>query len=209
MRKPPRNPDPEALFEVAAAQEGHFTTSQAAEAGYSPQLLHKYLQSNKILRMRHGIYRMVHYPAGDHEHLVVLWLWSGQEGVFGHETALALQDLGDALPARAHLTLPASWKQRRLRIPPGVDLHFADIDEEEKTWVGPVPVTDPARTLRDCVADHVAPDLIRTAFEAAADRNLVDRRTLPEVVTFLEQYFEKRRSKSGPTFRDRPGPAPT
>ena len=33
------SPDWDHLFEIAAAQEGLFTTQQAAEAGYSPQLL--------------------------------------------------------------------------------------------------------------------------------------------------------------------------
>ena len=32
-------------------------------------------------------------------------------GVFSHDTALALHELSDALPARAHLTLPASWRR--------------------------------------------------------------------------------------------------
>lgn len=40
------------LYETAAAQEGHFTTAQAAEAGYYPQLLTKYLENGRIVRVR-------------------------------------------------------------------------------------------------------------------------------------------------------------
>ena len=36
---PTASPDWDHLFEIAAAQDGLFTTKQAAEAGYSPQLL--------------------------------------------------------------------------------------------------------------------------------------------------------------------------
>lgn len=59
-----------------------------------------------MLRVRRGVYRLVHFPAGDHEDLTAVWLWSQHEGVFSHETALALHDLSDVLPSRAHLTLP-------------------------------------------------------------------------------------------------------
>ncbi len=43
--------------------------------------------------MRRGVYRLVHFPVGDHEDLTAVWLWSEREGVFSHETALALHDL--------------------------------------------------------------------------------------------------------------------
>ena len=45
-----KSPDWELLYNTAASQEGHFTTAQAAAAGYSPQLLAKYLKSRRILR---------------------------------------------------------------------------------------------------------------------------------------------------------------
>ena len=91
-------PDWDSLFSTASGQDGHFTTAQAAEAGYSPQLLAKHLKAGRIRRVRRGVYRVVHYPAAEHEDLVVLWLWSDRTGVFSHETALFLHDLSDALP---------------------------------------------------------------------------------------------------------------
>ena len=39
-------PDWEALYAVAQAQSGYFTTGQTATAGYSPQLLRKYLDND-------------------------------------------------------------------------------------------------------------------------------------------------------------------
>src|SRR6185312_13920789 len=99
-------PDWNRLYETAAAQAGHFTTKQAAEAGYSPQLLIHYLHAQRAVRVRRGIYRLVHFPAGEHEDLVVAWLWSELAGVVSHQSALALHGLSDALPAHIHLTLP-------------------------------------------------------------------------------------------------------
>jgi predicted transcriptional regulator of viral defense system len=138
------------LYTIAEADEGYFTTSQAAEAGYSRPLLAKYIANGRIRRARHGVYRLVHFPTGEHEDLVVIWLWSGQHGVFSYEPALSLHQLSDILPAKIHLTVPKSWDSRRLRVPNGLVLHYADIEVGEKTWVGAVPVTSPKQTVLDC-----------------------------------------------------------
>ncbi|MDY7095443.1 MAG: type IV toxin-antitoxin system AbiEi family antitoxin domain-containing protein [Acidobacteriota bacterium] len=170
--RPSDTPDWDSLFDIAQAQAGYFTTEQAAHAGYSPQLL-AYHRDNKVERVRRGIYRLVHFPASDHEDLVVLWLWSEQEGVFSHETALALHDLSDILPSRAHLTLPASWRRRRLRVPSGLVLSFADIGDEDRASFEAVPVTRPLRTLRDCIEAHVEPRLVEQAIRQARWRGLI------------------------------------
>jgi predicted transcriptional regulator of viral defense system len=188
------------LYETASAQDGHFTTAQAARAGYSPQLLAKYLKNGRIRRIRRGVYRLVHYPAGDHEDLTVLWLWSDRAGVFTHETALALHELSDALPAKVHMTLPEAWRRRRLRVPRGVAPHHADVPDDERTWVGAVPVTDARRTLVDCAAAQVAPGLVRDAFEAAAERGMLARDSVPEVAAYLKRFFPLSGRRSGPRF---------
>src|ERR1043166_4989525 len=87
-------------YETASSQEGHVTTQQAADAGYSPQLLRKHIQAGRIMRVRRGIYRLVHFPPGEHEDLVVVWLWSDRQGVFSHQTALGLHELSDILPSK-------------------------------------------------------------------------------------------------------------
>ncbi len=166
------SPDWDALFEIAQGQGGYFTTRQAASAGYSPQLL-AYLGSKKVERVRRGIYRLVHFPASDHEDLIVLWLWSEQAGVFSHETALALHDLSDVLPGRAHLTLPAGWRRRRLRVPSGLVVHFADVADPDRASFAAVPVTAPLRTLRDCIEADVAPSLVHQAILQARRRGLI------------------------------------
>jgi predicted transcriptional regulator of viral defense system len=165
-------PDWDALFEIAQGQAGYFITRQAASAGYSPQLL-AYLGSKKVERVRRGIYRLVHFPASDYEDLVVLWLWSEQAGVFSHETALALHDLSDVLPGKVHLTLPAGWRRRRLRVPSGLVLHFADVGGPDRASFAAVPVTAPLRTLRDCIEAAVAPSLVHQAILQARHRGLI------------------------------------
>jgi predicted transcriptional regulator of viral defense system len=166
------------LFNLAAAQDGHFTTSQAAEAGYSRPLLDHHVNTGRVLRVLRGIYRLRDFPSADHEDLVLAWLWSDQQGVASHETALMLHGLSDALPGRVDLSVPTSWRRRRLKVPSVVHLHHADVPDADRSWSGPVPLTKPLRTLADCVADHVQPDLIAQAVREGLRRGLFTEREL-------------------------------
>jgi len=168
-------PNWDRLFEFAVGQDGHFTTKQAALAGYSPQLLLKYLKNGRVIRVRRGVYRIVHFPASEHEDLTTIWLWSEQKGVFSHETALMLHDLSDVLPRKAHLTLPASWAKRRVHVPKGVVLYHEDVPKKERLQLGAIPVTGVRRTLLDCVNSHVSLEFIEAALRQARTRGFIDK----------------------------------
>jgi len=188
MAGPDGKPSWNRLFETASAQEGYFTTRQAAEAGYSSQLLLKHLRAGRVARAQRGIYRLVHYPVGEHEDLVTAWLWSERAGVISHQTALALHGLSDALPAQLHLTLPAAWRKRRFRVPAGVMLHHADVPREDCTWFGAVPATSALRSLNDCAREAMSPDLLRQAARQAVRRGLVARTELGDVEQALTPF---------------------
>lgn len=181
-------PDWDRLFETAAAQEGLFTTRQAAEAGYSSQLLVHHVRSGNLLRFRRGIYRLVHFPAGEHEDLVAAWLWSAQAGVISHQSALALLELSDTLPARIHLTLPEAWRRRRLRVPSDLVVHHADVPSSDRSWFGAIPITTPLRTLNDCAEAGLSPEFLRQAAVEALERGLVTTDELAEVRAALAPF---------------------
>lgn len=172
--RPPAT-DLDQLFELASGQAGVFTVEQAAAAGYAKDLLSWHAASGNLRRLRRGIYRFVRFPPHEDEELVVLWLWSKQLSVFSHETALSLHQLSDILPMRTHLTVPLSWRKRRLRVPPGVALEYGDLRDDERKWVGAVPVTSVLRTLADCARAHVAQEFIDSAVRQALDRGLVSK----------------------------------
>jgi predicted transcriptional regulator of viral defense system len=174
-------PDWSSLYELALPQGGFFRTVQAATAGFSRQLLHKHVRSGRIEHAMRGVYRLAHFPPGDHDELVGLWLWSGEVGVFSHETALALYQLSDALPSRVHMTVPRSW-DRRSAVPPIVVLYYASIPQSDRTWVGQLPVTTVGRTLRDAVDAGVDPDLVAQAVAQATARKLVGRSDVRGIV---------------------------
>ena len=172
-RKPAR-PDWDGLWVVAAEQAGLFTTGQAAEQGFSSPLLVHHLRSGAIERARRGVYRITRLPRQEHEDLISIWLALQQEAVFSHESALALHELSDALPDRPTITLPVTWQSRRVRYPKHAVVHFAELAGSSRSWVGNVPVTSVARTIEDCVASGVSPDLVEQAIREARRRGLVD-----------------------------------
>ncbi|MCE9635656.1 MAG: type IV toxin-antitoxin system AbiEi family antitoxin domain-containing protein [Planctomycetes bacterium] len=182
------DPSWDILYEVASAQDGYFTTRQAADAGYSTQLLGKHTRAGRVLRVRRGIYRLVHFPAGEHDDLVIAWLWSEQAGVVSHQTALALQGLSDVLPAHVHLTLPAEWRDRRFRVPVGIEIHHADVAPAERAWFGAVPTTSVPRSLNDCARAGMTPDLLRQAAGQALRRGLATRSELGAVEESLAPF---------------------
>lgn len=177
-----RSPDWNALYDLAAPQAGYFTLEQGREAGYSPELLQYHVRAGRLERVGRALFRLTHFPSSDHEDLVVAWLWSDKQGVFSHETALALEGFSDALPATWHLTVPVTWRRRRLRVPPGVELHYAAIGREDVAWKGPVPVTTPLRTLVDCMRAHVDPALVQQALAQATKKGLISSTDLHEAL---------------------------
>ena len=181
-------PDWDQLYETAAGQEGLFTTKQAADVGYSAQLLVHHLHAGRVVRVHRGIYRLVHFPAGEHEELVVAWLWSEQAGVVSHQTALGLHGLSDVLAAQVHLTLPAAWRRRRFRVPSDVVLHYDDVPARDRAWFGAVPTTNPRRSLGDCARAGVSPDLLQQAAQQALRRGLVEVKELGDVEAALGPY---------------------
>ncbi len=174
-------PSWDALYELAAPQDGCFSAAQARDVGYSLPLLQYYLGRGRLQRVARGIFRLVHFPAGEHEDLVVLWLWSGREGVFSHETALSLHQLSDVMPATRHMTVPLSWEGRRVKLPDGIELHFAEVPASQTEWVGAVPVTAPLRTIEDCVAAHVSPERIGQAARQGVERGLFSSAAVKKV----------------------------
>jgi predicted transcriptional regulator of viral defense system len=176
------------LYELATGQEGYFTTGEAAGVGFSSQLILKHVRAGRMSHVRRGVYRLVHFPAGEHEELVIVWLWSEKHGVFSHQTALGLHGLSDVLPAKAHLSLPSAWRNRRLRVPPDVVIHHGEVVKRERAWFGAVPTTSVLRTLNDCAHERLAPELLRQAAHEALRRGLVTKSDLVGVTRALRGF---------------------
>jgi predicted transcriptional regulator of viral defense system len=157
------------LVEVAGAQSGYFSASQALEAGYSYPTQHYHARSENWLRVGRGIFRLPEWPSSPHEDLVRWTLWSGQKGVVSHESALAVHELGDVNPARVHLSVPPGFRAKA----EGVVLHRAIVEPTERQEHSGFWVTTPLRALIDVASGSLDLDQLVTAVVEAQRRGLV------------------------------------
>lgn len=176
------SPDWPSLREVAFGQAGCFSVDQARQAGFSPQLLSKHV-GGQLERPLRGVYRLAHLPASSDEEFVVAWLWSNREAVISHESALRFYDLSDTLPNRIHLTMPTSTSRRR--IPPLYRPHHATVDPRDRSWIGPVPVTTPARSVIDVANLNGDPDIVEQAIHDGIYRRLFRARDVAVAFVYL------------------------
>jgi predicted transcriptional regulator of viral defense system len=174
-----------ALLSLAVSQASYFATEQAAVLGFSSELLIHHLRAARLQRVQRGIYRVAHLPAHADEDLVVVWLWSKQQGVFGYQTALALHQLSDLIPAKLSLVVPLSWKSRRLHVPTAVQRYAATVAETERVWIGNVPVTSVYRTLCDCFSVPLSSEILQQAVYESIQRGLLSQQQSQEFTNRL------------------------
>lgn len=166
------------LQEVAATQDGYFTTKQAKAVGFAEQHHPYHVQAGNWVREHRGIYRLAYYPQADRSDLVVWYLWSRgrdeePQGVYSHQTALSLYELSDINPAKLHMTVPRRFR-RNSEIPHVLVLHHADLPDGSIDWAFGVRVTRPVDTIADLLRDgSVSRDLLAQAMRDGLKRGLI------------------------------------
>lgn len=163
-----------ALSRVAAQQAGHFTARQALEVGYSYQVQWYHVRRGEWLRLDRGIYRLSDWPTSQHEDLVRWTLWSRGRAVVSHETALAVHELGDVMPARIHLTVPPSFHMHA----PAVVIHKAFLEPSDIDQFEGFSVTNPVRSIMDTALAGMEVDQLARTIRDALDRGLLTARSL-------------------------------
>jgi predicted transcriptional regulator of viral defense system len=172
-------PDAVSLNRAAYGQDGYFTSRQAAEHGFSAQLLAHHVRSGRYERVRRGLYRLSGYPASTHDEVRERWLAVGaKRAVVSHESALELHGLSDVLPNTVHLLVDRD--DRGVKPPPGVTLHTTTrpIDSAEVVRREGIRVTAPARSIVDAASGGTGPEQIESAVQQALEEGLVTPRSL-------------------------------
>ena len=165
----------EALIRLSAdvgRYDGYFTRADARAAGMSDTVFEAALREEKIEPISADVYHLVQFPHAENEELMTLWLQTDRRGVLSHDTALFLHKLSDILPRRSHVTVPFGWDPGERKLDDHVVLYHGEVGHDEIDWIGPVPYTAPLRTLRDCIATHLSPDLIEQAIAEGLERGL-------------------------------------
>ena len=164
------------LTALAASQGGYFTAAQAEGAGYDYPHLSYHLSKGNFERTGRGLYRIPTLPLSEHDDLVRLWFWSRgrddePQGVFSHQTALALFDLAEFIPTKVHMIVPKSFRKRP---PKGCVLHKASLEKSEWREHEVFRVTTPQRALEDLAGDPAMPrEQFEQAVKSAASRGLI------------------------------------
>ncbi len=166
------------LLSVAGLQQGLFTAKQAEAAGYSDESRVYQVRVGNWLRKARGVYQLADYPATERPDLVLWSLWTRgvddqPQGVYSHQTALALHDLSDLQPAKLYLTVPPTFR-RRSRIPDSLVLHVGVLSDAEVEERDGYRVTRPIRAILDLLrGGDVHPEILREALRDGVTRGLI------------------------------------
>ncbi len=177
-------PDHADLFDIAAGQQGYFTSEQAREAGFGRDLLSYHASTGRFIRIQRGLYRFRDYPSSPREEVMAAWLAVGREvAVVSHETALELFELSDIIPNAIHLTIPRS--KRYLTTPPGTVIHTTSspIDASEKMFWDGMRMTTPTRSILDAAENGTPHEHIERAVQDAMERGLTTAGLLREAAS--------------------------
>jgi predicted transcriptional regulator of viral defense system len=166
MQALPRATTGAKLAGIAEDQWGLLTRRQAERAGISPATFQRLSSGGTLQREAHGVYRLAGAPIPDHASLRSAWLqlapdalaWERgpEQGVVSHRSAAAMYGLGH-LPADVHeFTLPVRRQVRR----PDVRVHRGKLGDDEWITLRGLPVTRPARTSADLLADREDPEAV-------------------------------------------------
>jgi hypothetical protein len=155
------------LASLAEDQWGLLTRRQAEGAGVSSATMQRLSADESVLdRIAHGVYHLAGAPLPDHVGLRSAWLqlapaslaWErdAEQGTVSHRSAADLWELGH-LPADRHEFILPGRRQTRQS---GVRIHRGQVKGGEWVYLRGLPVTSPARTAADLLADKEDPEAV-------------------------------------------------
>ncbi len=174
MKRDPRETE-RVLMEIVREQGGYFTAAQALSVGYTYRQQNYHKNRGNWMYIDHGVYRLRNYPESERGDLIRWSFWSrNRRGEFqatvSHDTALAIHELGDAMPGKIHLTVPPGFRKKASG---GCVLHTARLDPHDIERHHGFNVTTPLRTLLDVADSSLSQDLLESAVRDALKRGMV------------------------------------
>jgi predicted transcriptional regulator of viral defense system len=177
------------LYQFAVSQGGYFTAAQAKAAGYPKQLQHYHARRGNWVREDRGIYRLWEWPQSSFDDLIKWTMWSRGVAVVSHQSAMAVHDISDLMPARIYMTVPPGFRKIA---PPGIVLYRDKLSPHEIEQREGFRVTTPLRAIVD--AARVAVDVERLAAgirDAIRKGLLADRQVEDAAATLKGEAAER------------------
>jgi Transcriptional regulator, AbiEi antitoxin/AbiEi antitoxin C-terminal domain len=169
MRHKERTPIGQRLAAIAGGQHGVVSARQLAGLGHPRSTISRWERDGKLHRLHRGVYAVGHEALSWEGRLSAAVL-ANEPAVASHLTAAWIWGLLRTRPGTFHLTAPNRRHRKEL-----VVVHFARLAPEDRTIVGGIPLTSPARTVLDLAPDESPRDLARL-LQRADDEELLDRR---------------------------------
>lgn len=148
--------EPSRLQQRVATLPPTFTTAQARDAGISPRDLAALVSDNAVDELSYGVYRLA--DAHETAHLDLLAVHArAPHAVICDESALALHELIDDIPAAVHIAVRRGAHRPSISYPPTVVAQYSvenfDLNAEQyEAAPGEfVPVYDAARSVVDAM----------------------------------------------------------
>lgn len=165
---------PDALIaRTARRQDGLVTIAQARAAGLGRSAVRHRIETGRWELARRTVYVIGGVPPSWIQTVLAVCLAAGSDVAASHRTAGALWGLG--LPAPEAIEVVG----RRIVLP-GVRSHQSStLAPADLVWLGPVPLTSPARTIVDC-ANQVSPRRLGHVVDDALRRGLTTARALED-----------------------------
>ena len=151
------------VTDLAAAQWGLITTSQAQATGVNRTTLNRLAVAGVLVHLSHGVYALRTATGDDLLPLRAAWLTleparlaadrltdRTPAAVISHASAAQLHGYGDLLADRHEITVATRKQTRR----PELRLHRADLPDRDVTFLHGLPVTTPVRTVLDLLTTH-------------------------------------------------------
>jgi predicted transcriptional regulator of viral defense system len=174
MAKSAKRSDLSGLEALALGQGGYFDRRDALTYGIDDSLLSYHTRMGRFERILPGVYRLPIAPISPIDEYLLAWVWTNYRGAISHESALALYDLADVLPARIHVTVPRPF--HRTSAP--FQVHLAPLPAADVRDYRGVRVTTPTRSIVDAAATGTDPTQIHKAIRDALNRGLVEPEAL-------------------------------
>jgi very-short-patch-repair endonuclease len=163
------------IARIAERQHGVVTTSQLWRAGITKDGVSGRLRAGRLHRLHRGVYAVGHTKLSFEGRCLAAALACGGGAVVSHRSAAAIWRMIPSAPGPVDITFPtAAGRKRRA----GIAIHRSStLIAGATTRRSNVPVTRPARTLRD-LRRAVPQPLHQQAVRRALDLRLVDEASL-------------------------------
>jgi predicted transcriptional regulator of viral defense system len=184
--------------EVAEDQSGLVTRAQALAVGVPRATFTRLATGGALIRVAHGVYRVVGSPDPGNLELRAAWLqldpetpaWervrSSNVAVISHRSAAEVYDLGDIIAGAYEFSVPARTQTRR----GDVRLYRREVGAADRAIVDGLPVTRPHRIVADLLTAYEDGSAVATIAVEAVRRGLTSPAEIAAAVAPLAGRYD-------------------